>query len=126
MHLPDGLGDLASDVLDGLFGSVVLVLVGATQVRANEEADKEEGEREEVDEVEPDGECLAGGVDARDAGLESLFAEFAVVDEGVDGVGSISAEESAVGREDVCSDPVCPRGSEGELLEPGKQAGGVL
>lgn len=76
---------------------MVLVLVGATQVRANEEADKEEGEREEVDEVEPDGECLARGVDARDAGLESLFAEFAVVDEGVGSVGSISTEEGAVG-----------------------------
>ena len=110
----DRLLDLAADALErvqtGFLGRVHLGrLVGggllAVQVRADEEADEEEGQGQEVGHVEPDGEALAAGVHA---GRHGAHAETL---SGVFGVTHVLCDALGAG------------GAESELLQPRDRAG---
>lgn len=57
-----------SDLVAHVSGSLAIQLLrggAALDVAGNEEADEEVGEGSEVEDVEPDGKCLAGSDDAR-------------------------------------------------------------
>lgn len=100
---------------------VLDVGVRAAEVRAHEEAGEEEGQGEEVENVQPDGERLAGGVHAGEgAGLQGV-ANFLVVQSGLHGLCAVDTEKGAVRVGDVPSDALSASGAKGQFLQPGQR-----
>lgn len=94
----------------------------AVQVGPDEEADEQVCQGQQVHHVEPDGERLAGGVDALDrVVLEDILRHARLRHLG--GLHSVHTEPLALGVEDVLRDTLSTGSAERKLLQPGNQAG---